>query len=308
MNEEIIQELKRKISELKKLGMRDGVDLDSEISRLEAKLTSLKRSLEDDWEVVKLARHPKRPSALDYINLIMDDFYELHGDRLLGDDPAVVGGLAKFGGKTVVVIGQHKSKERNFGMPHPEGYRKALRIMKLGERFGFAVISLVDTPGAYPGKGAEERNIGGALAQNIYEMLQLEVPILVAIIGEGGSGGALGVGVGDRVLMLENAIYSVISPEGCAAILWRDKEKAPQAASALKMRAKHLLEFGAIDEIVKEPLGGAHKNHQKAASLLKEAISRHLKELKSYDINTLLKLRHQRYQSIGVYASAEVVE
>ncbi len=319
-------ELQRKIEELKTLSELDGVDLSEEIARLEAKVRELQKQLLeaskpskpkelDDWERVKLARHPQRPYTLDYIERLMEDFYELRGDRLYGDDPAMVTGLARFEGRTVVVVGQQKGrtleekKRRNFGMPHPEGYRKALRAMKLAERFGFPVISFVDTPGAYPGIGAEERNIGGALAQNIYEMFRLQVPIVVAVIGEGGSGGALGIGVGDRVLMLENAIYSVISPEGCAAILWRDRGKAPEAAQALKLSAPHLLRLGVIDEIVPEPPGGAHNDYDAAARALRDALVRHLSELEGLAPDEMLKKRHQRFQRIGVYEELdEVVE
>jgi acetyl-CoA carboxylase carboxyl transferase subunit alpha len=312
-----IQKLERKIEELRELSQRDGIDLSEEIARLEAKLEALRTPPKKpgDWERVQLARHPKRPTTLDYLERIMEDYYELRGDRLYGDDPALVSALARFEGRTVVAIGHQKghtaeeNRVRNFGMPHPEGYRKALRTMKLAERFGFPIFSFIDTPGAYPGIGAEERNIGGALAQNIYEMFKLRVPIVVAIIGEGGSGGALGIGVGDRVLMMENSIYSVISPEGCAAILWRDRDKAPEAARALKLTAHHLFEFGVIDEIIPEPPGGAQTDYEGAAQALKEALSRHLEEIEALKTEKMLKLRYQKFQEIGLYEElTEVVE
>jgi len=303
-----IEELERKIEELKELSRRDGIDLSEEVARLEAKIEALRSSKGiDDWERVKLARHPKRPSTLDYLERIMEDYYELRGDRLYGDDPAVVAALARFEGRTVVAIGHQKGRSaeenrlRNFGMPHPEGYRKAMRAMKLAERFGFPIISFIDTPGAYPGIGSEERNIGGALAQSIYEMFRLSVPIVVAIIGEGGSGGALGIGVGDRILMMENAIYSVISPEGCAAILWRDRGKAPEAARALKLTARHLLKLGVIDEVIPEPPGGAQTDYDHAAGALKEALTRHLEEIEELKPGRVLKLRYDKFQKIGIY-------
>ena len=304
----ITEELKRKIEELKALSLQDGIDLSAEIARLEAKLQATRTpKAPDEWERVKLARHPKRPYTLDYLERLMEDYYELRGDRLYGDDQAIVTALARFEGRTVVVVGHQKGRTleenqaRNFGMPHPEGYRKALRAMKLAERFGFPVLSFVDTSGAYPGIGAEERNIGGALAQNIYEMFRLRVPIVIAILGEGGSGGALGIGVGDRVLMLENAIYSVISPEGCAAILWRDRAKASEAARALKLTAQHLYELGVIDEIVPEPPGGAQDDYAAAAQTLREALSYHLSDLETLEIERLLEMRHRKFQSIGIY-------
>lgn len=315
MSERIIyEELQRQIEQLRGLG-RNGLDLSEEIARLEAKLAALitpapsaGRAAElDDWERVKLARHPKRPYALDYIKLLAEDFYELHGDRLYGDDAAIIAGLARCDGQTVVIVGTQKGRDaienvrRNFGMPHPEGYRKALRVLKLGERFGFPVIVLIDTPGAYPGVGAEERNIGGALAQNIYDLFSLRVPIIVTIIGEGGSGGAMALAVGDRVLMLENAIYSVITPEGCAAILFRDAGKAPEAARALRLTAAHLLKLGVIDEIIPEPPGGAQLDPPAAACALKEALQRHLRELLTLPVGLLPAQRMKKFQQMGVY-------
>jgi acetyl-CoA carboxylase carboxyl transferase subunit alpha len=318
MSERVIAELQKQIEQLRELS-RNGLDLAEEIARLEAKLARLcldhtsspaKANSPDevwDWERVKLARHPQRPYALDYIKLIMEDFYELHGDRLFGDDAAIVAGVARFDGQTCVVVGTQKGRDaaenvrRNFGMPHPEGYRKALRTMKLAERFGFPIFTLIDTPGAYPGIGAEERNIGGALAQNIYEMFHLRVPIIVTIIGEGGSGGAIALGVGDRVLMLENAIYSVITPEGCAAILFRDAKKAPQAARALKLTAPHLLQLGVIDEIIPEPPGGAHLDPPQAAQALSKAWQRHLTAVKDLPAERLVSARAERFRALGVF-------
>ncbi|MCX8103568.1 MAG: acetyl-CoA carboxylase carboxyltransferase subunit alpha [Candidatus Bipolaricaulota bacterium] len=313
MSDHVIEELQKQIERLKELS-RNGLDLSEEIARLEAKLAALHppqvppvAAELDDWERVKLARHPQRPYALDYIKLLMEDFYELHGDRLYGDDAAIVAGLARFDGETVVVVGTQKGRDaadnvrRNFGMPHPEGYRKALRVMKLADRFGFPILTLLDTPGAYPGIGAEERNIGGALAQNIYEMFHLRVPIIVTIIGEGGSGGAIALGVGDRVLMCENAIYSVITPEGCAAILFRDAKKAPQAARALKLTAPHLLKLGVIDEIIPEPPGGAHLDPARAAQALGEAWQRHLRAVRSIAPERLVPMRAERFRALGVF-------
>lgn len=314
-----IHELEKKIEELKALSRMDGIDLSDEISRLKAKLEALRtptipKEL-DDWERVKLARHPKRPFTLDYLERIMDDYCELRGDRLYGDDRAIVTALARFEGQTVVAVGTQKgrtaeeNRERNFGMAHPEGYRKALRAMKLAQRFQFPILSFIDTPGAYPGIASEERHIGGALAQNIYEMFQLRVPIVVAILGEGGSGGALGIGVGDRVLMMENAIYSVISPEGCAAILWRDRVKAPEAARALKVTARHLKDLKVIDEVIPEPPGGAQSDYDAAAEALKQALLRNLEEIAAFDTIEMLRRRRQKFQAMGVYEElAEAVE
>ncbi len=320
-----MDEIRQTIEELKALSDKDGVDLSEEIERLEAKLSALSEDeLADgepeaetnrDWEVVKLARHPKRPSTTDYLERVADDCYELRGDRMYADDRAIMTALARFGERTVVVIGHQKghtaeeNRSRNFGMPHPEGYRKARRAMRLAERFGFPVLCLVDTPGAYPGIGAEERNIGGALAENIYEMFKLRVPIVVTVLGEGGSGGALGIGVGDRVLMMENAIYSVISPEGCAAIIWRDRAKAPEAARALKITADHLMEFGVVDEIVPEPAGGAHRDPDKVAQSFKSVLCRHLSQLDDAPVEERLAARRTRFQAIGRYEElSEAVE
>lgn len=324
-HDDSMEDIRRTIEELKALNEKDGVDFSEEISRLEAKLSALDEAdgadtqpeveTNPDWETVKLARHPKRPSTADYLNRVADDYFELRGDRMYADDRALLTALARFGERTVVVIGHQKghtaeeNQTRNFGMPHPEGYRKAQRAMRLAERFGFPVLSLIDTPGAYPGIGAEERNIGGALATSIYEMFKLQVPIVVTVLGEGGSGGALGIGVGDRVLMMQNAIYSVISPEGCAAIIWRDRAKAPEAARALKLTAEHLSDFGVIDEIVAEPEGGAHQDPDDAAESLKSILCRHLQELEGMSTEARHQARRDRFQAIGRYEElSEAVE
>jgi len=308
--EKDIYEIEKRIEELKTVGTGAELNIEHEIKQLEKKvkrkLIKLYREL-NPWQRVQVARHPNRPYTLDYIKLMMTDFIELRGDRRFGDDKAIVAGLAKFEGKTVAVVGHQKGRntkeniERNFGMPHPEGYRKALRVMKLAEKFGFPIITFVDTPGAYPGVGAEERGQAEAIALNLFEMARLRVPIIVCVTGEGGSGGALAISVGDRILMQENAIYAVISPEGCASILWRDSAKAPLAAEALKLTAKDLLKLGVIDEIVKEPIGGAHRNHALAARILKRAIRRNLKELMEKDIETLLAERYEKFRKMGVF-------
>lgn len=258
------------------------------------------------WEKVQLARHPQRPLTLDYIENLFEDFIELHGDKLYGDDLALIGGIGVFEGKGVVIIGHNKGKNikeniaRNFGMPHPEGYRKALRLMQLAERWHLPVISFVDTPGAYPGIGAEERGQAEAIGRNILEAFNIRTSILVVVIGEGGSGGALGIGVGDKVIMLENAIYSVISPEGCAAIIWKDSKEAEKAAEMLKLTAQDLIKFNIIDEIIPEPPGGAHTDILKTMSLVKEAIERNLGIILNKDIDTLLEERYQKIRKIGV--------
>lgn len=259
------------------------------------------------WEKVQLARHPQRPLTLDYIENLFEDFIELHGDKLYGDDLALIGGIGVFEGKGVVIIGHNKGKNikeniaRNFGMPHPEGYRKALRLMQLAERWHLPVISFVDTPGAYPGIGAEERGQAEAIGRNILEAFNIRTSILVVVIGEGGSGGALGIGVGDKVIMLENAIYSVISPEGCAAIIWKDSKEAEKAAEMLKLTAQDLIKFNIIDEIIPEPPGGAHTDILKTMSLVKDAIERNLGIILNKDIDTLLEERYQKIRKIGVF-------
>lgn len=265
--EKPIFELEKKINELKTLSQADSIDLQGEIKKLENKLGEVKKRTYahlTPWQRVQIARHPKRPYTLDYIQMIFDDFIELHGDRAFADDKALVGGFAHFEGQDCLVLGHQKGRDvkenvyRNFGSAHPEGYRKAMRLMKLAEKFSIPIVIFVDTPGAYPGVGAEERGQAFSIANNLREMIRITVPIIVFVIGEGGSGGAIGVGVGDRVCVLENAYYSVISPEGCAAILWRDHRKAPEAAESLKLTAHDLQKLGIIDAIIREPLGGAH--------------------------------------------------
>src|SRR5512136_485108 len=286
--EKPIVELENKIEELTALSS-DAVDLKAEVAKLEKKAEKMREEIFSNltrWQTAQVARHSSRPFTMDYIRLIFSDFIELHGDRCFGDDHAIVGGLAMLEDEPVMVIGHQKGRDtkekvfRNFGMPHPEGYRKALRLMEMAERFKLPIVTFVDTPGAFPGIGAEERGQAEAIARNLREMSRLSVPIIVTVTGEGGSGGALAIAVGDRILMLEYSIYSVISPEGCAAILWTDGTKGELAAEALKLTAKDLKELEVIDEIVKEPLGGAQHNHAAIANALHEALARNLKELK----------------------------
>lgn len=310
--EKPIAELEKKIQELRNFVVGKKIDLSSEIKRLEDKLQHLRKDIYSNltaWQKVQLARHPQRPYSRDYISMLMSDFIEIHGDRVFGDDKAIICGMAKLDNQKIVVIGHQKGRDikenlkRNFGCAHPEGYRKALRVMQMAEKFDLPVIIFIDTPGAYPGVGAEERGQSQAIALNLREMIQIGVPIISTVIGEGGSGGALGVGVADRVCVFENAYYSVISPEGCAAILWKDGAKAPEAAEVLKLTAQDLLKLGIIDEVISEPLGGAHREAQKVAQNLKEAINRNLKELKSLDKDELLKLRYKKFRSMGVVAT-----
>ncbi len=306
--EKPIMELERKIEELKGLTAEEGLDLTEEVSRLQSRLRKLEKDILSHltpWQKVQLARHPNRPKSLDLTELIFDDFLILHGDRLYSDDQAIVGGLAKLGEEKLVFIGHQKGKSikenlfRNFGMAHPEGYRKAQRLMNLAEKFRRPVLTFVDTPGAYPGIEAEERGQAEAIAANLERMSQLRVPILVIIIGEGGSGGALGIGVGDKILMLENTIYSVISPEGCAAILWKNQEKVKEAAKALRLTSKDLLNLKLIDEIIPEPVGGAHRNVEQTALNIKKAIIKHLGGLKRLSPEELVKKRYEKYRRIG---------
>lgn len=307
--EKPIIELEKKRDELKKFASEKKIDLSSEIGSLEVKLGQLKKEIYSNltsWQKVQIARHPLRPYTLDYISMIMSDFIELHGDRSFSDDSAMITGLAKLGSQKIVVIGQQKGRDikenlkRNFGCAHPEGYRKALRMMQLAEIFSLPIVIFIDTPGAYPGVGAEERGQAQAIALNLREMTNIATPILAIVIGEGGSGGALGIGVVDRMCVLENAYYSVISPEGCAAILWKNSAKAPDAAEVLKLTAQDLLKLGIIDEVVPEPLGGAHHDHQKMAQIMKETIKRNLEELCVIDKDELLKLRYKKYRNMGV--------
>jgi len=308
--EKPIDELQSMLEELKRTRETHalGVSFEEEVATIEKKIEETKRQIFSNlnaWDRIKIARHPKRPFTLDYFERSFTGFNELHGDRLFADDRAVVGGFACLGPHRVVVIGTQKGRDtkenilRNFGSAHPEGYRKALRLMKLAAKFGLPVISLIDTAGAYPGIGAEERHIAEAIAVNLREMMLLEVPVIAVVIGEGGSGGALGIGVADRVLILENAYYSVISPEGCAAILWKDRAAASKAAEALKITAKHLLQLGLVDEIIPEPLGGAHTNHHQTAENLKTCLSRHLEELLKMSISERLQARYAKFRAFG---------
>ncbi len=308
--EKPIIELERKIEELKGFTAHKDIDISGEIKRLEEKLEHIKKDIYDNltpWQRVQIARHPKRPYTLDYIDTMMTDFIELHGDRHFADDRALICGLAKLDGEGIVVIGHQKGRDtkenlqRNFGSAHPEGYRKALRVMKIAEKFSLPIISFIDTPGAYPGIGAEERGQAEAIAYNLRQMADLKTIILVFVIGEGGSGGALGIGVGDKVYVLENAYYSVISPEGCAAILWKERSKSPEAAAALKLTAKDLFEMHIIDDIIKEPLGGAHRDPHQTAENIKKAIKKDLASLKSIPKEKLVDMRYAKIRSIGVF-------
>jgi acetyl-CoA carboxylase carboxyl transferase subunit alpha len=306
--EKPIVELEAKLEEMKKFS--DNLDIEKEIIRIEGKVKQLKEELFKDlsrWQRVQLARHPDRPFTLDYILAMTDSFVELHGDRLFKDDKAIVGGLAQLGDNKVVIIGHQKGRDtksnlyRNFGMPNPEGYRKALRLMKLAEKFNKPVITLLDTPGAYPGLEAEERGQAEAIAKNLFEMSRLRVPIIVVIIGEGASGGALGIGVGDRILMLENCWYSVISPESCSSILWQSWEYKEQAAEALKLTAPDLLEQKIIDRIIPEPMGGAHKDHKEAAEILKNILIEELNELVKIKPDKLIANRLEKFGAMGAF-------
>ncbi|RKY56116.1 MAG: acetyl-CoA carboxylase carboxyl transferase subunit alpha [Candidatus Neomarinimicrobiota bacterium] len=306
--EKPIIELERKIEEMRELSAVDGIDLSQEIERLEEKLNKSIEKIYSNlsrWQRVQLARHPNRPYTMDYIYRITTDFIELHGDRYFADDKAIIAGLATIEGRKIAIIGHQKGRNtkdniyRNFGMPHPEGYRKALRVMKLAEKFNKPIVSLIDTPGAYPGIGAEERGQAEAIAKNLFEMSKLRVPVLIIIIGEGASGGALGIGVGDRILLLENTWYSVISPEGCASILYRDSGKAPLAAEAMKVTARDLEKLGIADEIIPEPSGGAHRNHDKMAEILKDVILRNLDDLQKIPIDELVGKRIAKYSKMG---------
>ncbi len=306
--EQPILELEARIRELRDYAEAGGVDLSDEIGLLEQKLERLQRETFANltrWQRVQLARAPGRPTTLDVVERVFDDFIELHGDRAFADDPAIVAGLARFRGRSVVVVGHQKGKttkeniHRNFGMPHPEGYRKAMRMMDMADRFGFPLISLIDTPGAYPGVSAEERGQAWVIAQSIQRMGRLRVPALAIILGEGGSGGALAIGVGNRVLIMENAWYSVISPESCAAILWRDAAQAEQAAEALRLTAHDLKELGVVDRVVPEPGGGAHRNPEGAMDALAEALAKELAELEPLSPEELLADRYRRFREMG---------
>ncbi len=306
--EKPVAELEKKIEEMRKFG--DNYDIKDEINKLEEKVIQLKHNIYDNltrWQRVQLARHPERPYTLDYIQMICTDFVELHGDRLYKDDKAIVGGFAKIDNQKVMIIGHQKGRDtksnlyRNFGMPNPEGYRKALRLMKLAEKFNIPVVTLLDTPGAFPGLEAEENGQAEAIARNLLEMSRLKVPIIVTIIGEGASGGALGIGVGDRILMLQNTWYSVISPESCSSILWRSWDYKEQAAESLKLTAPDLLEQKIIDRIVPEPLGGAHKDPLYMAATLKKVLKQELAQLIKIKPDRLVKTRLEKFGNMGVY-------
>jgi acetyl-CoA carboxylase carboxyl transferase subunit alpha len=309
--EQPIAELEAKIEELRHVGRGVDLNISEEIAKLEAKSKSLTKSIFGaltSWQIIQLARHPLRPHAVDYIKSIFTDFDELHGDRAFADDKAIMAGLARLNGMPVMVIGQEKGRntrekiERNFGMPHPEGYRKVLRLLKLAEKFNVPVITLIDTPGAYPGVGAEARGQSEAIARNLLEMAQLKVPIVCLIIGEGCSGGALGMGVGDVTLIMQYAYYATISPEGCASILWKGADKAPEAAEVMGVTPPKLLKLKLVDEIVAEPLGGAHRDQVQAANSVKEALTRHLTQLKKLKLEDLLAQRYEKLLSHGIHA------
>jgi len=308
--EQPIAELQAKIDELRNVGSDNAINLDEEIQRLQVKMRQKIKTIFSNlspWQVSQLSRHPLRPYSLDYVEKIFDDFHELHGDRAFADDHAIVGGLARFRQRAVMFIGQQKGRDtkakvfRNFGMPRPEGYRKALRLMNFAARFRLPLLTLIDTPGAYPGVGAEERGQSEAIARNLEVMSRLPVPIVCTIIGEGGSGGALAIGVGDRVNMLEYSTYSVISPEGCASILWKDAANAEEAATALGITSDRLKALGLIDEIIPEPLGGAHKEPDEVARRIADCIERQLEELSNLPVDTLLESRYQRLLSYGEF-------
>jgi len=311
--EQPIAELEAKIEELGHVTSDSEVNIEEEIARLHAKSRALTKSIFSNltpWQITQLARHPQRPYTLDYIAAIFTDFHELHGDRMYADDAAIVGGLARLEGQSVVVIGHQKGRDtkervrRNYGMPKPEGYRKALRLMKLAERFGLALITFIDTPGAYPGVGSEERGQSEAIARNLYEMSILQTPVISVVIGEGGSGGALAIGVCDRLLMLQFSTYSVISPEGCASILWKSADKKEVAAEALNLTAQGLLGLGLVDEVLPEPLGGAHRDAAAMGRTLQESLSKNLRELQGRDRKTLLAQRLARIEAFGVYTES----
>ncbi len=308
--EKPIAELSNKIEELRKVQDDSSVNIESEIEQLQAKLVDLTKETYEKlgaWEISQVARHQQRPRTLDYIASLFTDFVELHGDRHFADDKSIIGGLAKFGEQSIMVIGHQKGRdtkenlERNFGMPRPEGYRKALRLMLLAEKFNIPIITFVDTPGAYPGIGAEERGQSEAIGKNLYEMANLSVPIICTVIGEGGSGGALAIAVGDQVNMLQYSIYSVISPEGCASILWKDATKANQAAEILGITADRLKGLGLIDSIINEPLGGAHSNHEEMMTKMKRSLKDHLKKLKELNKEQLIERRFERIMSYGKF-------
>ena len=311
--EQPIAELEAKIEELRFVGDDSEINITDEVARLRAKSESLTRSIFaklSAWQVAQVARHPMRPYTLDYLDIIAPDFQELHGDRMYADDPAVVGGVGRIDGRPIMFIGHQKGRDtkervrRNYGMPKPEGYRKAQRLMRMAEKFRLPVVTLIDTPGAYPGVGAEERGQSEAIAYSLYLMAGLKTPIVNVVIGEGGSGGALAIGVGDRLLMLQYSIYSVISPEGCASILWKSAEKAEEAAEAMRITAQNLNEFGLVDEVLPEPLGGAHRNPAQAAEVIRNAVLDNLGQLDALSMDQLLEARQRRLAGFGQFKEA----
>ena len=308
--EQPIADLEAKIEELRHVDTESEINIDEEIEHLQAKSRELTKSIFSNlsaWQIAQLARHPQRPYTLNYLDSILTDFEELHGDRSFADDPALIGGIGRLDGRPVMVIGHQKGRttkeklDRNFGMPRPEGYRKALRLMRMAEKFRLPILTLIDTPGAYPGVGAEERGQSEAIARNLYVMARLPVPIICSVIGEGGSGGALAIGVGDRVLMLEYSTYSVISPEGCASILWKSADKAAEAAAAMGITSRRLKELNLIDRIVDEPLGGAHRDVDEIISRLKAALAEELADLEAIEPGDLVEMRYKRLQSFGQF-------
>lgn len=314
--EKPLRELSRQLDELRQRSIETNVDLAREIHAIEKKIETTRREIYSNltpWQKVQIARHPRRPYALDYIRATCTEFNELHGDRQYNDDRAIIGGTAFFQGEAVMIVAQQKGRDpkeriaRNFGMPQPEGYRKALRLMKLAEKFHLPVLTFIDTPGAFPGVESEARHVSEAIATNLREMAMLRTPTISVVVGEGGSGGALGIGVTDRVLIFENSYYSVISPEGCAAILWKDGAAAPKAAEALKVSADHLERLGIVDEIVPEPLGGAHNDPSQAAGALQYALQKHLNDLRALSPDALLENRYERYRHLGVFEEAGAV-
>jgi len=301
-------ELERELEKLRTKSNSQNIDMSAEISIMENKLADTRAAIYKNltpWQRVQIARHTNRPFMLDYVSLAFTDFQELHGDRHIGDDASMPGGFARIGGRRVVVIGHQKGRDtkenlkRNFGSAHPEGYRKAMRLMKIAEKFGLPVITMIDTPGAFPGIGAEERNIAEAIAYNLREMMLLKVPVIAIVLGEGGSGGALGIGVADRVIMMENAYYSVISPEGCAAILWKHRKHAPEAAEAMKLVAPDLKELGLIDDVINEPTGGAHHDHKATAESFRNKVISHIDELSALSLEKLLEERYAKFRNFG---------
>lgn len=314
--EKPLRELARQLDELRQRSLETNVDLATEIRAIERKIETTQREIYSGltpWQKVQIARHPKRPYALDYVAAMCEDFQELHGDREYNDDRAIIGGTAFFNGEAVMIVAQQKGRDpkerilRNFGMPQPEGYRKALRLMRMAEKFKLPLLTFIDTPGAFPGVESEARHVSEAIAVNLREMTLLQTPSISIVVGEGGSGGALGIGVTDRVLIFENSYYSVISPEGCAAILWKDSAAAPKAAAALKVSADHLEKLGVVDEVIPEPLGGAHNDPAQAASALKYILQKHLNDLRGLSTEKLLDARYERFRHLGVYEEAGVV-